>query len=111
MKPKPDKWSGVTAPVGSILRSAQLIVDHHVSHGKLVYTSDALAEAIAKLIADDAGGFERGWRQATRERDEARELAAFAGVKLNEVLAERDEARQTVAFKSQFRSRDVIARG
>ena len=46
-------WSGITAPVGSALRSAQLIVDHHVGiGGKLIYGPDALAEAIASLASD-----------------------------------------------------------
>ncbi len=101
VKPKPDKWSGVTAPVGSILRSAQLIVDHHVSCGRLVHTSDALANAIAIQLEDQrvqTAGFEANWRLALRERDEARQTAAFAGVKLNEVLTK--SAAQTEALQA-----------
>lgn len=102
---KADKWSGVTAPVGSALRSAQLIVDHHISQGKLVYTSDALAEDIANLLDNDLRGFEANWKLALRQRDEARQTAAFAGVKVNDLVSVLKDTTEALKKARQSQSR------
>lgn len=51
-QPNTDRWEGITAPRGTIRHRAQLIVDHHVSFGKLLYGSAGLEASIVEAMGE-----------------------------------------------------------
>jgi len=61
--PRPS--SAITAEPGSLRRRVQLLVDHHVSHDRLIYGSLALEDAIVDLVADPEGILSRAKAETT----------------------------------------------